>query len=164
MHRRARFAIFAVAVLIAACPSPVPYVAVPEARFRSEDTRQKRLQLPLDASAREKLATFLEAGGDTDNVGSNVVDPAARSRYAPLLDRLSDPRFLAFEDLTERSSYDAWFTGRRLRQVVDAREKAPAVVDPVAASDGHYWWIFYSRHKRLAELLVVRAIPVDSPK
>jgi hypothetical protein len=55
--------------------APVAYVPVREARFRSETTKTERIQLPLTAESRERLLTFFRAGGDTDRIGGEVVDP-----------------------------------------------------------------------------------------
>ncbi len=161
MRTRPSFLVITVLALTLAgcCPSQVAYVPVREARFRSEATRQERLQLPLTAESREYMLKFLRAGGDTDRLGQEVADPEAESRYAPLLDLLSDARNLTLADLTEKATYRAWFQGPVIRQVIDAREEAPPAIDPVAVTDGKYWWIFFHRHRELRELLVVKAIP-----
>jgi hypothetical protein len=134
----------------------VRYVPVREARFRTEVSRGERLRLPLTVPAREKLLRFLRAGGDTDRIGNTLVDPTAGLRYGPLLDRLADPSPLGIEDLTDNHTLRKWLPGRVLRQVIDAREESPPAMSPVAVADGRYWWIFYPRQKRLAELLVTR--------
>jgi hypothetical protein len=162
-RRMVRFRSLVVAVLVLAAWScgtaPVAYVPVREARFRSETTKTERIQLPLSAESRERLLRFFRAGGDTDRIGSEVVDPEVEKRYAPLFDLLSDPQNLALEELTEKETYRSWFQGPAIRQVIDAREESPPVIDPVAVTDGKYWWVFYHRHKRLAQLLVIKAIP-----
>jgi hypothetical protein len=158
-----RFRSLLVAVLVfgiwSCYTAPVAYVPVRETRFRSETTKTKRIQLPLTAESRGRLLTFFRAGGDNDRIGGEVVDPEAEKRYAPLLDLLGDPRNLALEDLTEKDTYRSWFQSPAIRQVIDAREESPPVIAPVAVTDGKYWWVFYHRHKRLAELLVIKAIP-----
>jgi hypothetical protein len=143
---------------------PSTYVAVREARFRSEVSRDDRISLPLDEGSRKRLITFLKAGGDKDKIGMEIVDPDAESHYTPLLDLLSDPDKLNLEDLTERQTYKSWFSDGIVRQVIDAREDSPPVIDPVAVSDGKYWWIFYHRHKKLTELLVVKGIPAKQER
>lgn len=148
-----------VALALWGCRGPVAFVAVREARFRSEMKSEDRLQLPLTAEERQRLMAFLRAGGDTDRIGTEVVDPEAEKHFSPLLDRLSDKQYLALEDITERDTYGRWFCGQRLRQVVDAREESPPIIDPVAATDGRYWWIFYHHKKELKWLLVVKTIP-----
>ncbi len=150
-------AIFALALW--GCRGPVAFVAVREARFRSELATKDRLQLPLTAEERRRLMEFLRAGGDTDRIGGEIVDPQAEERFSPLLDRLSDQRYLALEDITEHDTYDPWFCKERIRQVVDAREESPPAIDPVAATDGQYWWVFYHHKKQLKWLLVVKTIP-----
>ena len=81
-----------------------------------------------------------------------------------VLDRLSDGRFLALADITDRDTYGTWFCGPTIRQVVDAREKSPPTIDPVAVTDGRYWWIFYHQKKELKWLLVVKAVPTRPPE
>jgi hypothetical protein len=88
----------------------------------------------------------------------NVVDPQAESHYSPLLAALADQNNLALEDLTSKQTFKRWFPKPPIRQVVDAREEAPAILEPVAVNDGKYWWIFYQHQKRLTELLVVKAV------
>jgi len=141
------------------CRAQVAYVPVREARFRSEATKQERVQLPLTAESRGRVLKFLRAGGDTDRFEQDIADPEAESRYAPLLDLLAVPRNLTLADLTEKATYRAWFQGPMIRQVIDAREEAPPAIDPVAVTDGKYWWVFFHRQKELRELLVVKAIP-----
>jgi hypothetical protein len=161
MGRAARgLIITAMAVTLWGCASPeVAYVPVREARFRSEVTSQERIRLPLTAESRERLAKFFRAGGDTDRIGREIADPEADTRYAPLLDRLSDPRHLALADLTGKDTYKGWFRGPAVRQVIDAREESPPTIDPVAMTDGKYWWVFFHRRRQLTELLVIQALP-----
>lgn len=147
-------------LLVAGCSArPVAYVAVREAKFRTEVNRSDRLKLPLTVESRERLLRFFKAGGDTDRIGRDIADPEAETRYSPLLDMLSDPRNLSLEDLTEKQTFKNWFSKRPIRQVVDAREEAPPAIDPVAVTDDRYWWIFYHHQKKLVELLVIKAIP-----
>ena len=150
------------AVALGACCRTVAYVPVREARFRSELTAQDRLALPLSEPDRARLLAFLRAGGDADKIGTDVVLPDAMNAYGSLLARLSDGSRLALSDLTESSAYDGWFGKVRIRQVIDAREESSPIIDPVAASDGRFWWIFYVHHGRLSGLLVVKAL-ADRP-
>ncbi|MGA2326598.1 MAG: hypothetical protein ABSH05_09965 [Bryobacteraceae bacterium] len=147
---------------LAACH--VRYVPVREARFRTELARNERMPLPLTAAGREKLLRFLRAGGDVDRVGNTVADPAAEVHYGPLLDRLADSPLLTLEDLTEKQTLRKWLPGPVLRQVIDAREESPPAISPVAVGDGRYWWIFYPRHQRLAELLVTLSADPRQPR
>jgi hypothetical protein len=116
------------------------------------------LTLPLDDAGRTRLLRFIRAGGDTDRIGSEVVAPDAEERYAGLLALLADGSHLALPELLEGSSYQQWFGNSRIRQVIDAREESPPIVDPVAASDGKYWWIFFVHKKQATSLLVVKAL------
>jgi len=144
---------------LSACTQrPVSYVAVPEAEFRTERARSDRIKLPLGADSRDKLLKFLKAGGDVNNIGVNIVDPQTESRYAELLAALADPNKLALEDLTSKQTFRKWFPKPPIRQVVDAREEGPPAVEPLAVTDGRYWWIFYQHQRRLTELLVVKAV------
>lgn len=143
---------------------PSTYVAVREGRFRSELSRDDRISLPLDEVSRNRLIAFLKAGGDKEKIGMEIVDPDAERYYTPLLDLLSDPDKLNLEDLTEKRTFESWFSDGVVRQVIDAREDSPPVIDPVAVSDGKYWWIFYHRHKKLTGLLVVKEIPVKQER
>lgn len=151
----------AVALLVSSgcSPRPVSYVTVREAKFRTEVSKTDRLKLPLNNESRERLLRFFKAGGDTDRIGSEIADPEAEKRYAPLLDKLSNPQNLTLEDLTEKQTFKQWFSRRPTRQVIDSREEAPPAIDPVAVTDDKYWWIFYQHQKKLVELLVVKAIP-----
>ena len=137
----------------------VPYVAVREAKFRSERTQSERIKLPLTIESRKRLIDFLKAGGNTGLIGKEIVDPGAERHYAELLNMLSDTQNLSLQDLTENETFSDWFPDIPIRQVIDAREEAPPIIDPVAVTDGKYWWIFYHRHKQLIELLVIKAIP-----
>jgi hypothetical protein len=150
------------ALSLSACCRTVAYVPIREARFRSEITAQDRLSLPLTAADKDRLMAFLRAGGDTDKVGMEVVLPDVPRKYGTLLTRLADEAHLSLTDLTEGTAYNEWFGDLRIRQVIDAREESPSVIDPVAVSDGRFWWIFYVQHRRLTGLLVVKAIP-DRP-
>src|SRR2546426_3734777 len=141
-----KYKLFITIVLLIApgCSSrPVAYVTVREAKFRTEMSRTDRLKLPLNGESRERLMRFFKAGGDTDRIGREIADSEAEKRYAPLLDKLSDPQSLSLEDLTEKQTFRDWFSRRPIRQVIDAREEAPPAIDPVAVTDDRYWWIFY---------------------
>lgn len=166
--RHGRAAALAALLLLAGCPS-IPYVAVPEARFRTEVAPGERLALPLDGAGRARLLAFLRAGGDALNVeAGNAVDLEAGRRYGPLLDRLAAKERPTLASLAPGGSYDAWFGKGRVRQVIDAREERPPSRRPIAASDGRYWWVFYPAAGAggdvpLDRLLVARAIPADPP-
>jgi hypothetical protein len=152
------------ALAFAACATPVAYVPVREARFRSEKVTNNPIQVPLAPTDRDWLLAFLRAGGDKDRIGMEVVAPDAEARYGALLDLLSEDRNLSLESITEGDTFSAWFGHSFVRQVIDARADSPPAIDPVAVTDGTYWWIFTVRHKRLSSLLVEKAVPVDRPR
>ena len=147
-----------ISVTLGACATSVAFVPVREERFRSESCACDRLQLPLSPEGRARLVRFFRAGGDTDKIGSEVVVPDAEERYAGLLALLADSRHLSLPEVLDGSSYSEWFGSSRIRQVIDAREESPPIVDPVAASDGKYWWIFFVHKKQAVSVLVVRAL------
>jgi hypothetical protein len=159
--KRVKF-IITVAILLFSfgCSSAlVSYIAVREERFRSEATQCDRIKLPLDEESRSRLFNFFKAGGDKDRIGTEIVDPSAEMHYAPLLDMLSSPHHLRTEDLMEKHVFKDWFSDTVVRQVIDAREESPPIIEPIAVTDGKYWWIFFHHHGKLTELLVVKAIP-----
>jgi hypothetical protein len=122
------------------------------------------LSLPLSKADREWLIAFLRAGGDKDRIGTDAVAPDADSRYRQLLALLSDEDYLSLGCITDDGTYSAWFGRSLVRQVIDAREDSPPAIDPVAVTDGTYWWIFRVQHRRLSSLLVEKDIRVERPK
>jgi hypothetical protein len=162
--RRVAAAAVLLLALATACAHRLPYVPVREARFRTEAGSNDRIQLPLTAPGREKLLRYLRAGGDTDRIGNTAVDPNAESHYGPLLDLLADPSHLALEDATVKSTFRKWLAGPVVRQVIDAREESSPAIDPVAIGDGKYWWIFYPRDRKLAQLLVTLSVSPPRPQ
>jgi hypothetical protein len=165
---RATTGIFAALLLVAAvggCLSServAPYVAVREAQFRTEESANDRIALPLDAASRERILKFIRAGGNTRAYGAGVVNPGADQHYAGLLDWLSHDRTL--DDLSS-SELKPWFAAGPVFQVVDARERNALSDTQVAAmSDGFYWWVFYHpRSKHLDQLLVTRVVGAKPP-
>ena len=143
-------------VAIGCCSSPA-YVAVAEARFRTEKLEAERIALPLSTTDRKRLLDFLRAGGDRDKVGETLVDPGAEARYARLLERLADAPL-------QPADLAGLFPKKPLRQVVDARAYEPPPLDPFAFSDDRYWWIFYRGDEGALGLLVMKAIPSRKPK
>ena len=151
-------------LLLADCGSkPAAVVPVPEWRFtsdergaedrpshRSEEAEKianEHLRLPLeDATLRKKLEAFLCAGGDArkrDNAVCSEND--APQRYKPLLDLLGRKEPFTEEDFLKKPTFKGWFRGNALFGVVDARLPAPPKFPPLAVSDGHYWWVFYTQ-------------------
>ena len=139
-----------------------PYVAVREAQFRTEESANERIPLPLDVVSRERILKFIRAGGNTHAYGVGVVDPGADQHYAALLDWLSRDRTL---DELSRSEPKQWFVAGPVYQIVDARERnGLSDTQVVAMSDGFYWWVFYHpRSKHLDQLLVTRVVGAKPP-
>jgi hypothetical protein len=158
-----RFGALALAlVLLAGCRTMPAYVAVPEAVFRTEETASDRLPLPLDEAGRDFLVRFLEAGGDRDNLETGTgVDLGALERYAGLIALLSDPVNLEVSEAPSLSAaFKPWFPKHPLSQVIDARDAAPPVTQPLAylGVDGRYWWVFYHSDGEAAQLMVIKAL------
>ena len=139
-------------------------IPVPPREFRSEGQAAERIQLPLpDDAARTRLLTFLRAGGDSRKTkkGKPAVDPNPEARYGALLDllgRKGSPA-LTLDDLTKKPTFQRWFHGPVMWNVIDARDEAypKDAVSPAAVTDGSYWWVFYpAADGRLSGLLVIR--------
>jgi len=154
---------------LAGCVHRQPIVAIPEANLRTEVIMKERIHLPLNADGRQKVEAFLSAGGNTDNIDRhgkviNIADPDAK-RFAPLLDRLSEPNHPKVEDLTPRNSLQQWLHGEVVHGVVDAREPAAPAQQALAICDGRYCWIFYPQGHDLAGLMVVvKPVPPRRPR
>jgi hypothetical protein len=159
--------------LLSACAAK--FATVREQRFRSEDTKENRLQLPLDENSTRKLLTFLQADGvNTGEMPAGKGDPYADSQYGPLLKALSDGtnldaqtqkvtiRFCQIAAAICAHDSTRHFRGKRvIEDVIDAREPDPVFPYPYAVSDGRFWWIFYHRKSdseadRFRALLVTR--------
>ena len=161
------FALVIPLLAVGCCTVETPFVAVPQAVFRSELSVTNRIALPLTTTSREFLIKFLRAGGNRDNLeDGTIVDPAAERHYGGLLDLLGRSENLAVTNLTERGEFKHWLLGPAVRQVVDARDVAPPVLQPFALrdTDGKYWWIFYHRQQRLTHLLVTTATPTKKER
>ena len=139
-------------------------IPVPPREFRSEAQTAERIQLPLpDDAARARLLAFLRAGGDSRKAkkGKPAVDPNPEVRYGALLDLLGrkGPPALTLDDLTKKPTFQRWFRGPVMWNVIDARDEAypKDEVSPAAVTDGSYWWVFYpAADGRLSGLLVIR--------
>ena len=172
-RRDGAFIITLLLLSVSGCgPKPVTYVAIREARFRCEGEQGARLQLPLTRESRDRMMAFFKNGGVNDGV-STLVDPEAEKKYGPVLDALSDSRNLVLGDDLSRHNFcdiaaelcrrtNLFAKRQTTRQVIDAREKSPPKIDPVAVMDDQYWWVFTSRqinHQNiLTELLVTKAV------
>src|SRR5262249_16775362 len=138
---------------VSACTSkPVTYVAVRESRFRCEGDQGARIKLPLSPESREQLMKFFRSKGDTLSV-STLADPDAERKYGDVVGWLADsPNLIVGDDLSKHVFCDVaaelcrhtnLFAGRQnIRQVIDAREKSPPKIDPIAVNDETYWWVF----------------------
>ena len=129
--------------------------------------------LPLSAADRTRLETYFSKDGN--NRAANAVPNPAAADQKQLLDALSDPANLVI-DLSKPAKHfcdDApalcrnapIFRNRALvRQVVDARMESPKLSgQPLAVSDGHYWYIFDwqkadNNQTKLTKLDVVRTV------
>ena len=150
-NNAAAAAVAAVCLTLAGCCArQVSFVPVRERQFRTET-----FKLPLDEDSRRKLLLYLSAGGDNDKVGNTQADPQAEKRYRPLLAMLADDTHLALEDLTTKRTFQSWFQGDVIREVIDAREESSPAIDPAAVSDGRFWWVFYPHNKRLESVMVM---------
>jgi hypothetical protein len=162
-------------VSFSACaPRPAVYVAVRESRFRCEGERGERIKLPLSPESRERLMTFFRNKGDNLSI-STVADPEAERKYRDVLDSLGDSRNLVLGDdlskhvfcdvAVELCRHTSLFAKlQNIRQVIDARQKSPPILDPIAVNDQTYWWVF-SHHQvnhqnLLTEILVMKAVPL----
>jgi hypothetical protein len=139
---------------VIACHPSITVVAVPEARFRTEDTNADRLRVPLSDDDRERLVRFLRSGGDRHRPRTVVADPNAAARYADLLALLQAP------DLTiARFAEAPLFHQPCTDQIVDSREESPPASNrPEACTDGAYWWIAYPSADRVTGILVTREL------
>ena len=139
-----------------------PYVAVPQLQFRSDGP----LTLPLSTSERDALLVFFSHGGN--RFGADIVPDADSAARRQALDSLTVAANLIVRTTTTRAFCDiaaelcqhaALFRKQPVvRQVVDARDTRPPAIDPVAVSDGRYWWIFRRSAGRFTDLLVVRSM------
>jgi hypothetical protein len=136
------------------CPVQQSLVAVREQQVRSDD-----VSLPLDQASRDKLMTYLGAGGNRDSMGEDAPSPDVASKYGPLLD------LLKASDLTPASLASApfrpWFHDAATEEVIDARNLRPFVPGTAhAVSDGSYWWVFKSANGKLTGLVISKAGPL----
>jgi hypothetical protein len=133
-----------------------------EQQFRSHD---QAVALPLSSQARGELATFLEHGGN--RFGRNVTPDAQAAGHNQILDALGDTANLKIRGDLAASDFCAIAgalcrTAPLLRkriaviQVIDARNRAPEVPDPIAVCDDEYCWIFRQSNNLLTELVLER--------
>jgi hypothetical protein len=152
-QRQVGLAIALLCGVLACCPS-ITVVAVPEARFRTENTSEDRLRVPLSDADRERLIRFLRSGGDRHRPRTVVADPNAAARYAELLALLQAPSLPM-----ARFEAAPLFQHPCTDQIVDGREESPPASNrPMACTDGAYWWIAYPSADRVTGILVTREL------
>jgi hypothetical protein len=144
-------------------------VAMREQQFRSHD---EAVVLPLDKKGRAEVASFLEHGGNS--FGRNAVEDAQKAGHAQLLDALGAAGNLKIRASLASSDFCAIAAPlcqaatvlrkrKAVTQVIDARNKAPEVPDPIAVCDDEYCWIFRQSNSVLTSLVVVRGVRRAKP-
>lgn len=140
-----------------------------EQQFRSHD---QAVSLPLTQSARDEVATFLEHGGN--RFGRNPSPDAQAAGHKQLLDALAVPANLKIRADLATSDFCAiaaplcqaapiLHNRKAITQVIDARNRAPDVPDPLAACDNEYCWVFHQAANQLTQLVVVRSTQRAKP-
>jgi len=169
--RGLRVLVLACTVALSACAAK--YAVVRESLFRSEESKQDRIVLPLDDKSAKALVGFLAAGIRRDVDGSSANrNPTDDRVYGTLLQALRSSENLEvdlsksgrhFCDIAVKlCGHTELFRGRPATfDVIDAREHQPAVPYPIAVSDGRFWWVFYHHQDKdgrdtLQKLLVTR--------
>jgi hypothetical protein len=145
-------------MLLSGCA--VKFAIVRERDFRSEETKESRIKLPLDGNSAKELLAFLKADGVRTNMQATMGDPYGDPVYGSLLHALSDSPNLGARTqkpgkfcqvavqicVQDRSRH---FQGKSaVLDVVDAREAKAVFPFPVAVSDGKFWWIFYHKNEK----------------
>lgn len=147
-------------------PAVVP---MREQQFRSHD---RAVELPLNQEGREEVASFLEHGGN--RFGRNPAPDAQAAGHRQILDALGDKDKLKILASLATSDFCAIaaplcqaapILRKRIAvtQVIDARNRAPEVPDPIAVCDGEYCWIFHQSNGLLTQLVVVRSVRRSQP-
>jgi len=159
-----------VLLLTTACavryPSVVP---VREQQFRSHD---QPAPLPLPKEERAQFDTFLSHGGN--RFGPNPAPDPQSAAHRQILDALEHDANLAIRADLATSDFcaiaaplcaaaSAFRKRIAVTQVIDARERQPAVPDPIAVCDDEYCWIFRQESNRLTGVFAVRAIHRGKP-
>ena len=147
-------------------PAVVP---MREQQFRSHD---QAVVLPLGPEGRGELANFLEHGGN--RLGRNTTPDAQAAGHKQILDALEVAGNLKIRADLATSDFCAIATAlcqaapifrKRIAvtQVIDARNRAPEVPDPIAVCDDEYCWIFRQAGNVLTHLVVVRSVRRSHP-
>jgi hypothetical protein len=147
-----------------ACAVRYPQVLpMREQQFRSHD---QAVALPLDTAGRAGIATFLDHGGN--RFGPNPVPDPQAAGHQQVLDALSAAGNLKIHASLATSDFCAiaaalcqaapLFRKRiAVTQVIDARNRAPEVPDPIAVCDDEYCWVFRQSNDMFTNLVVVRS-------
>jgi hypothetical protein len=159
-----------VLLLTTACAVRYPTVVpIREQQFRSPD---QPAALPLQKEDRAVFELFLSHGGN--RFGRNPVPDAQAAAHKQILDALEKDSNLAIRADIATSNFCAIaislcaaapvFQKRNaITQVIDARERQPAVPDPIAVCDDEYCWVFRQASNRFTGLVVVRSVRRAKP-
>ena len=142
-------------------PAVVP---MREQQFRSHD---EAVALPLNQEERSAVANFLEHGGN--RFGRNAAPDPQAAGHKQVLDALAAQGNLKIRADLATSDFCAIalplcqaapILRKRIAvtQVIDARNRAPDVPDPIAVCDDEYCWIFRQSNNLLTHLVVVRSV------
>jgi hypothetical protein len=157
-------------LLISSCAVRYPTVVpIREQQFRSHD---QPAALPLQKEDRNQVETFLGHGGN--RFGRNPVPDAQAAAHQQILDALEKDANLAIRADLASSDFCAIaaplcaaapvFRKRiAVTQVIDARERQPAVPDPIAVCDDEYCWVFRQASNRFTGFTVVRSVRRGKP-
>ena len=149
----------------AACAVRYPTVVpIREQQFRSQD---QPAPLPLQKDDRAEIERFLSHGGN--RFGRNPAPDAQASGHKQVLDALEKAPDLVIRADLATSDFcaiaaalcaEAPIFRKRIAvtQVIDARERQPAVPDPIAVCDDEYCWVFRQAANRLTGVVVVRSV------
>jgi hypothetical protein len=147
-------------------PTVVP---IREQQFRSHD---QPATLPLQKDDRAEFDRFLSHGGN--RFGRNPSPDGQASGHKQILDALEKDANLTIRGDLASSDFCAIaaplcgaapiFRKRiAVTQVIDARERQPAVPDPIAVCDDEYCWVFRQAGNRLTGVVVVRSVKRGKP-
>jgi hypothetical protein len=157
--------VLTVLLLTSACAVRYPTVIpVREQQFRSHD---QPAPLPLQKDQRAEFEHFLNYGGN--RFGRNPVPDARAAAHKQLLDALEKDANLNIRADLATSSFCAIAVALcesapifqkqiAVTQVIDARDRAPAVPDPIAVCDGDYCWVFRQASNRFTGVTAMRSV------
>jgi hypothetical protein len=161
------------ACTVASSACAVRYAVVRESLYRSEESKQDRIALPLDDKSASVLVGLLDTGVRRDAAATTPNrKPENDPIYGSLLQALRSTDSLdvdlskpgkRFCDIAVKlCGHTRVFRGRPATfDVIDARERQPVFPYPIAVSDGRFWWIFYHHQDKngretLQQVLVTR--------